>query len=171
VIPLFREQIKAGGPITLTHPDVTRYFMTIPEAARLVLLAGSYAEGGEVFMLKMGQPVRIYDFARRMVELSGLSVRAAGNPTGEIELKYIGLRPGEKLFEELFINALEMKAPHPKIMCARETMFSQIEIARMLHELSAAVEINDAVAVRQIIRKWVAGYHTHTESRGLNGAS
>ena len=171
VIQLFREQIKAGGPITLTHPDVTRYFMTIPEAARLVLVAGSYAEGGEVFMLKMGQPVRIYDFARRMVELSGLSVRDACNPAGEIELKYIGLRPGEKLFEELFIDAHSLRTPHPKIMCAEEAMFSQIEIARMLHDLSAAIDINDAVAVRQIIRKWVDGYHTRAPSRDLSAAS
>ncbi len=171
VIPLFREQIKAGGPITLTHPDVTRYFMTIPEAARLVLVAGSYAEGGEIFMLKMGQPVRIYDVARRMVDLSGLSVRDARNPAGEIELKYIGLRPGEKLFEELFIDAHSMRTPHPKIMCAEEAMFSQFEIARMLHDLSAAIDINDAPGVRQIIRNWVDGYHTYAPSRELSAVN
>ncbi|MEP2027104.1 MAG: nucleoside-diphosphate sugar epimerase/dehydratase [Paracoccaceae bacterium] len=171
VIPLFREQIKAGGPITLTHPDVARYFMTIPEAARLVLLAGAYAVGGEVFILMMGQPVRILDIAKRMVELSGLSVRDANNPNGDIEINYIGLRPGEKLFEEMFIGARAMKTPHPKIMSAIETASSQLEVARMLHDLSAAIEANNAAAVRRVIRNSVMGYNCEPRCLKLTAVS
>src|SRR5690606_22707192 len=104
VVPLFRSQIEAGGPITLTHADITRYFMTIPEAAQLVIQAGAMAEGGEVFVLDMGQPVRIIDLALRMIELSGRTVRDAGRPDGDIEVQITGLRPGEKLYEELLIG-------------------------------------------------------------------
>jgi FlaA1/EpsC-like NDP-sugar epimerase len=160
VIPLFQDQIKSGGPVTLTHADVTRYFMTIPEAARLVLLAGSYAEGGEVFVLDMGKPVRILDLARRMVEMSGLTVRDKKNPSGDIELKFTGLRPGEKLYEELLIDARTLPTPHPKILRAKEDKLSEIEVARMLRDIATAVEKNDAVAVRQVVSEWVDGYHT-----------
>ena len=105
VVPKFREQIKQGGPITITHPDITRYFMTIPEAAQLVIQAGAMAEGGEVFLLDMDKPVKITQLASRMVELSGQKLRDENNPEGDIEMKIIGLRPGEKLFEELFYGS------------------------------------------------------------------
>src|SRR6185436_17975724 len=104
VVPLFRRQIQAGGPITITHPDVIRYFMLIPEAAQLVIQAGAMARGGEVFVLDMGDPVRIADLARTMLRLSGLSERTADNPAGEIEIRCVGLRKGEKLYEELLIG-------------------------------------------------------------------
>ena len=159
VIPLFREQIKAGGPITLTHTDVTRFFMTIPEEARLVLLAGSYAEGGEVFVLDMGEPVRILDLARRMIGQSGLRLRDDENPDGDIEIRFTGLRPGEKLFEELLIDARNLPTPHPKIMRAQEIKLSELEMARLVRDLTAAIELNDKNAVREIVRASVDGYH------------
>jgi FlaA1/EpsC-like NDP-sugar epimerase len=112
VVPLFRKQIEAGGPVTLTDPDVTRYFMSIPEAAQLVLQAGAMAEGGEVFVLDMGQPVRIIDLARRMIELSGRRVRDETNPEGDIEITVTGLRPGEKLYEELLIGDNPLPTAH-----------------------------------------------------------
>jgi FlaA1/EpsC-like NDP-sugar epimerase len=120
VVPLFREQIRAGGPVTLTHAEVTRYFMTIPEAAQLVIQAGAMAKGGEVFVLDMGQPVKIYDLAKRMVELSGLSVKNLQTGTGDIEIVVTGLRPGEKLYEELLIGENPTSTTHPRIMMARE---------------------------------------------------
>ena len=120
VVPLFSKQIRAGGPITLTHPDITRYFMTIPEAAQLVLQAGSMGESGSVFVLDMGEPVRIQDLARRMVHLHGLTVREPEQPDGDIEIRITGLRPGEKLYEELLIGDDALPTPHPRIMRARE---------------------------------------------------
>jgi FlaA1/EpsC-like NDP-sugar epimerase len=120
VIPKFRAQIKNGGPITLTHPDVTRYFMTIPEAAQLVIQAAGLANGGEVFVLEMGSPVKIYDLARRMINLSGRSVKDELNPDGEIEIKIVGLSPGEKLHEELFLSKANRPTRHPKISYAIE---------------------------------------------------
>ena len=158
VIPLFQAQIKAGGPITLTHREVTRYFMTIPEAARLVMLAGTYASGGEVFVLDMGEPVRIFDLARRMVELSGLTVRDAENPDGDIEIEVSGLRPGEKLYEELLIGEDTLPTPHPKILRAQEGCLSEIEMARAIRELTAATERRDGEAVRGVIERTVDGY-------------
>ena len=158
VIPLFRKQIAAGGPVTLTHQDVTRYFMTIPEAARLVLLAGSYAEGGEVFVLDMGQPVKIRDLAARMIELSGLTVKDDANPRGDIEIALTGLRPGEKLYEELLIDAKTLPTPHPKILRAEEQHLSEIETARIVQGLTAALAQNDSTGVREVVQTWVAGY-------------
>ena len=160
VIPLFRKQIAAGGPITLTHRDVTRFFMTIPEAARLVLLAGSYAEGGEVFVLDMGQPVKIRDLAARMVELSGLTVKDKKNPTGDIAIELTGLRPGEKLYEELLIDAETLPTPHPKILRAEEDHLSEIETARIVQGLTSALKKHDSFAVRKVVETWVVGYHT-----------
>ena len=120
VVPLFRKQIKDGGPITLTHADITRYFMTIPEAAQLVIQAGAMAMGGDVFVLDMGEPVRIIDLARRMVELSGLAVLDDANPDGDIAMEVTSLRPGEKLYEELLIGDNPMPTTHPRIMRAEE---------------------------------------------------
>jgi FlaA1/EpsC-like NDP-sugar epimerase len=120
VVPLFRRQIKAGGPVTVTHEDITRYFMTIPEAAQLVIQAGAMAHGGEVFVLNMGDPVKIVDLARRMIELSGLSVRNNDNPEGDIAIEIVGLRPAEKLYEELLIGDNPQSTAHPRIMTARD---------------------------------------------------
>ncbi|OGQ57681.1 MAG: capsular biosynthesis protein, partial [Deltaproteobacteria bacterium RIFCSPLOWO2_02_FULL_53_8] len=124
VVPLFRGQLASGGPLTVTHPEVTRYFMTIPEAAQLVLHAGAMATGGDVFVLDMGEPVRIMDLARRMVALSGLTVRDAANPGGDIEIAITGLRPGEKLYEELLIGDNPSPTAHPRIMKAHEDCLS-----------------------------------------------
>jgi FlaA1/EpsC-like NDP-sugar epimerase len=120
VVPLFRRQIAAGGPVTLTHPEITRYFMTIPEAAQLVIQAGSMGQGGEVYVLDMGQPVKIIDLARRMIHLSGLEVRDEENPNGDIAIEVTGLRPGEKLYEELLIGDNVEGTSHPLIMRAYE---------------------------------------------------
>ena len=124
VVPLFRKQIAAGGPITLTHPEIIRYFMTIPEAAQLVLQASSLANGGDVFLLDMGEPVRIKDLAEQMLRLGGLSIRDACNPDGDIEIVCTGLRPGEKLYEELLIEAESEPTLHPLIYRAQERLLS-----------------------------------------------
>lgn len=137
VVPLFRRQIAAGGPITLTHPEITRYFMTIPEAAQLVIQAGAMGQGGDVFVLDMGQPVRIIDLARRMVHLSGLSVRDEANPDGDIEIRVTGLRPGEKLYEELLIGGEVEPTPHPRIMRSREHMIPWDQLQTMLAGIDA----------------------------------
>src|SRR5690606_7920525 len=121
VVPLFREQIRQGGPVTVTHPDIIRYFMTIPEAAQLVLQAGSLGTGGEVFVLDMGEQVRIDDLARKMIRLMGCEVRDEKNPDGDIEIVYTGLRPGEKLYEELLIGDNPEATSHPRIMKASES--------------------------------------------------
>ncbi len=158
VIPLFKQQIEAGGPITLTHEDVTRYFMTIPEAARLVLLAGCYAEGGDVFVLDMGEPVKIRDLAVQMIEHSGNTIRNADNPNGDIEIRVTGLRPGEKLYEELLIDADNLPTPHPKILRARENTLTTRELMNVLTQLVVTLETGDVGALRQLLSRWVEGY-------------
>jgi FlaA1/EpsC-like NDP-sugar epimerase len=158
VVPLFRKQIETGGPVTLTHPDVTRYFMTIPEAAQLVLQAGAMGEGGEVFLLDMGQPVRIIELARRMIELSGRTVLDEHNPDGDIEIMITGLRPGEKLFEELLIGDDPLSTAHPRIMKARENFLSWKELAPRLVTLEAATRRNDVEIARGILQQLVSGY-------------
>lgn len=164
VIPLFQSQIAAGGPVTVTHDDVTRYFMTIPEAARLVLLAGSFARGGDVFVLDMGQPVKIRDLAQSMIELSGLRVRDEENPEGDIEINVTGLRPGEKLYEELLIGGDMLTTPHQKILRAQESSISELEMANVVRDLIHAFENNDTVAARAVIERWVDGYQRPMES-------
>ncbi len=155
VIPLFKEQIARGGPVTLTHGDVTRYFMTISEAARLVLLAGSFARGGDVFVLDMGDPVPIKRLARQMIEGAGYTVRDRNNPTGEIEIEVTGLRPGEKLHEELLISADMLTTPHNKILRAQESFLSELEMATALKDLRRAVETRDVDAAKAVIDRWV----------------
>uniref|UniRef100_UPI0040486B46 polysaccharide biosynthesis protein n=2 Tax=Yoonia sp. TaxID=2212373 RepID=UPI0040486B46 len=157
VIPLFQEQIQKGGPVTLTHPDVTRYFMTIPEAARLVLVAGSFANGGDVFVLDMGKPIAIFDLARQMINVSGYTVRDADNPDGDIEIKITGLRPGEKIYEELLIGEGKTTTQHPKIWQAREDFLSEIEVAAALKGIRAAVAGQDDTALRELVARWVEG--------------
>lgn len=159
VLPLFESQIQRGGPVTVTHSEVTRFFMTIPEAARLVLLAGAYASGGDVFVLDMGEPMKIIDIARRMIELSGRTVQDE-NGVGDIEIRVVGLRPGEKLYEELLIDENSMRAtPHAKILRAEEVMLSQIEVASMLRDLDTALELSDTAALRALVKAHVDGYH------------
>ena len=158
VIPLFKEQIANGGPVTVTHPEVTRYFMTIPEAASLVLLAGSYSEGGEVFVLDMGKPIKIINLARRMIELSGRTILDAENPDGEIELITTGLRPGEKLYEELLIGENTLPTPHPKILRAKEKYLTEKEMRKVLKQLKLGVENLDIDAIRATLHKYVEGY-------------
>ena len=160
VLPLFQKQIACGGPVTVTHKDVTRFFMTIPEAARLVLLAGAYAKGSDVFVLDMGEPQKIIDIARRLITLSGRKVKDMETGEGDIEIKVTGLRPGEKLYEELLINDDSLlSTPHAKILRAQEGMLSQIEIAAMLRELQGAITDADSVRLRKLIAARVEGYH------------
>jgi FlaA1/EpsC-like NDP-sugar epimerase len=158
VVPLFRKQIKNGGPITLTHADITRYFMTIPEAAQLVIQAGAMGQGGDVFVLDMGQPVKIIDLARRMVELSGLTVRDELRPDGDIEFAVTGLRPGEKLFEELLIGDNPKPTQHPRIMKAHEQFLPWPALEQKLNALSIAMSVNDVPVIRAILKYLVSGY-------------
>ncbi|MGB2817242.1 MAG: nucleoside-diphosphate sugar epimerase/dehydratase, partial [Burkholderiaceae bacterium] len=164
VVPLFRRQIESGGPVTVTHPDVTRYFMTIPEAAQLVLQAGAMGEGGEVYVLDMGEPVRIVELAARMIELSGRSVRDTDNPGGEIEIAITGLRPGEKLYEELLIGDNPSPTAHARIMKAHESYLGWSELRPWLSELEACIERNDADGTLAILRELVSGYQPATEN-------
>jgi FlaA1/EpsC-like NDP-sugar epimerase len=163
VVPLFREQIKNNGPITLTHADMTRYFMTIPEAAQLVIQAGAMGQGGDVFVLDMGQPVKIIDLARRMVELSGLTVRDEQRPDGDIELNVTGLRPGEKLYEELLIGDNPQPTQHQRIMKAQEQFLSWPLLEPKLNELSLAMSVNDVSLIRGLLQQMVSGYQPSGE--------
>ncbi|MGP5469750.1 polysaccharide biosynthesis protein [Pseudomonas helleri] len=163
VIPLFHKQIKAGGPLTVTHPKITRYFMTIPEAAQLVIQAGSMGQGGDVFVLDMGEPVRIVELAEKMIHLSGLSVRSDKNLHGDIEIEFTGLRPGEKLYEELLIGDNVIATQHPMIMCANEDMLSWSELKQKLEQLLDAVDQDDYPRVRQLLRETVSGYSPEGE--------
>ena len=163
VVPLFREQIKNGGPITLTHADITRYFMTIPEAAQLVVQAGAMGKGGDVFVLDMGQPVKIIDLARRMVELSGMTVRDELHPDGDIELTVTGLRPGEKLYEELLIGDNPKPTQHPRIMKAHEQFLSWTDLEQKLNALSIAMSVNDVPVIRGMLQELVSGYQPSGE--------
>ena len=158
VVPLFRQQIAQNGPITLTHADITRYFMTIPEASQLVMQAGAMAQGGDVFVLDMGEPVRIYDLACRMVELSGLRVRNEANPHGDIEIRITGLRPGEKLYEELLIGDGAQPTSHPRIMKAQEAYLPWQQLEAELHALQSAMNRVDMQTVRALLLKLVSGY-------------
>ncbi|MEJ5991378.1 nucleoside-diphosphate sugar epimerase/dehydratase [Ramlibacter sp. PS3R-8] len=160
VVPMFRQQVANGGPLTVTDPRVTRYFMTIPEAAQLVLQAGAMGAGGDVFVLDMGQPVRVMDLARRIIELSGLRVRDADNPQGDIEIVVIGLRPGEKLYEELLIGDHPEGTSHPRIMRAREDFVPWPELSASLDELWAATQANDVERIRAILGQRVIGYES-----------
>jgi FlaA1/EpsC-like NDP-sugar epimerase len=163
VVPKFRQQIREGGPITLTHPDITRYFMTIPEAAQLVIQAGAMTDGGDVFLLDMGQSVRIIDLARRMIELSGLTVKDDANPEGDIEIEITGLRPGEKLFEELLIGDNPAPTPHQRIMKANEDFIPWPIMRTEIDALDAILRTNDVEMIRQKIRTLIVGFKPENE--------
>jgi FlaA1/EpsC-like NDP-sugar epimerase len=163
VVPLFRRQIQAGGPITITHPDIVRYFMLIPEAAQLVIQAGAMSRGGEVFVLDMGEPVRIADLARSMIRLSGLTEKTAERPDGQIEIKAVGLRPGEKLFEELLIGDNVSPSGHPRILCARERHIDPALLDKMLASLRQACESNDTESMLRQMRNLVPEFRPADE--------
>jgi FlaA1/EpsC-like NDP-sugar epimerase len=158
VVPLFREQIKRGGPITVTDPEILRYFMTIPEAVELVIQAGAMGKGGDVFVLDMGKPIRILDLAEKMIRLSGLKLKDKLNPDGDIEIKFTGLRPGEKLYEELLIGGNVSKTGNPMILRAKEEMLAWGDLKLILDELELAVDSGDQVKLRQLLLKAVPGF-------------
>jgi FlaA1/EpsC-like NDP-sugar epimerase len=158
VVPLFREQIKRGGPVTVTHRDIIRYFMTIPEASQLVLQAGAMGKGGDVFVLDMGEPVRIVDLARRMVQLMGLSIKDNANADGDIEITYTGLRPAEKLYEELLIGQNVTSTDHPRIMRAMEHHLTWAQTKVILQELGEAADALECDRARELLMKAVAEY-------------
>ena len=158
VVPKFRQQLKDGGPITLTHAEITRYFMTIPEAAQLVIQAGSMAEGGEVFVLDMGQPVKIIDLAKSMIELTGLTLKDVSNPEGDIEIEITGLRPGEKLYEELLIGDDPKQTSHPRIMKANERFLDWPSLEIQLDALNQALLVNDVEQMLVVLQDLVTGY-------------
>nr|WP_207797105.1 nucleoside-diphosphate sugar epimerase/dehydratase [Shimia abyssi] len=158
VIPLFQEQIARGGPLTLTHRDTTRYFMTAQEAVQLVLHAGTFASGGEIFVLDMGKPMPIYDLARQIIEANGYTVRDSANPNGDIEIEIAGLRPGEKLHEELITNTPLQPTQHPKIMIAVDVGLPEIHVAAVIRAIRTAVASGDKKACTDIAVRWVDGY-------------
>ncbi len=170
VAPLFSAQIAAGGPITLTHPEVTRYFMTITEAAQLVIQAGAMAEGGDVFVLDMGEPVRIYDLAVKMINLSGLLLKDKAHPHGDIEIKVTGLRPGEKLYEELLIGDNPRPTQHPKIMKAHEEFLSWGDLQQELEKLKVALDTSEDKLTASMLKKLVPGYKPNDDAEiGMGG--
>ena len=159
VVQRFRNQIRRGGPVTVTHKEITRFFMSIPEATQLVLQASAMASAGEVFVLDMGEPIRIVDLARNMIRLSGMTVRDGENPSGDIEITYVGLRPGEKLYEELFVGEGAAPTPHPRIKMAKERALSLQDLDVHLGALARAIAANDAVSIRLILGELIAPEH------------
>ncbi len=158
VIPLFKEQIKSGGPVTVTHPEITRYFMTISEAAELVIQASAMATGGDLFVLDMGEPVKITDLAANMIRLSGFTVRGPDHLDGDIEIRFVGLRPGEKLYEELLISNTASKTEHPRIMKATEQGLESKELINLTEQLKISCDLNNAILAKQLIQKMVTNY-------------
>ena len=163
VVPKFREQIRAGGPLTITHPEITRYFMSVSEAAQLVIQASALANGGDVFLLDMGEPVRIIDLAHRIVMLSGLRVRETPNGVGDIEIKVTGLRPGEKLYEELLIGDNPEVTIHPRIMKSNEDFIPYDNLERELKKLQEFIDQRDFNRIESFLVKFVSGYQAHID--------
>lgn len=169
VVPLFKEQISRGGPVTVTHPNITRYFMTIPEASKLVLLAGFFSGGGDTFVLDMGEPVKIVDLAKRMIELLGYSCKDAGNPNGDIAIDFVGLRPGEKMYEELIFHQSELvETPHEKIFRVKEQAVSETNIQNIVEQIDLALQQHEEALVIRLINENVEGFHWNL---ALNKAS
>ena len=163
VVPLFRQQIKKGGPVTVTHRNITRYFMSIPEAVQLVLQASSMAKGGDVFVLDMGDPIRILDLAYRMIHLSGLKPIDNDNPDGDIQINFTGLRPGEKLYEELLIGDDVVQSKHPRIMQAREEKLKTEEILKFIEMIKKSRDLQDETIIKNLLLEYVKGYTTEFE--------
>ena len=166
VVPLFREQIASGGPVTVTHPEITRYFMTIPEAAQLVLQATGMSKGGEVFVLDMGEPVKLVDLARQMVELSGCTVRDSQKPDGDIAITFTGLRPGEKLYEELLLSEMDQPTGHPLIRQANEKSLEQSVLTELLAQLNQCLDAWDPKRAIELLQELVSEYSTN-QGNGL----
>jgi len=162
-IPLFQKQIKEGGPVTVTHPEVIRYFMSIPEAAELVIQAGAMGEGGDVFVLDMGEPVNIYEIAKRLVNLSGMELKDEDNPEGDIEIIFTGLRPGEKLYEELLIGDNVTATKHSQILRAQEDFLSKVKLEHFLSLLKEAEESGDVKSLKKILEEVVIGFTPEDE--------
>ena len=162
VVPLFRKQIKKGGPVTVTHRNITRYFMTIPESVQLVLQAGAMAKGGDVFVLDMGDPIKIIDLAYKMIHLSGLQPIDNENPDGDIRIEYTGLRPGEKLYEELLVGNNVFQSEHPRIMQAKEKKLPLDEVMKCIKAIKLAREKQDEILVKELLLKYVDGYTSDT---------
>ena len=160
-----RRQIEEGGPVTVTHPEVTRYFMSIPEAVQLILQAGAMGEGGDVFVLDMGEPVRIADMAQNMIRLAGRTVRDSSNPQGDIEVVFTGMRPGEKLFEELVIGAELVATTHPSVLRAREQFMPWVELEHHLQRLEAAVSQHSHADVRRLVMQPTTGREAGAPAR------
>jgi len=160
VVPLFRQQIKRGGPVTVTHRNITRYFMSIPEAVQLVLQAGAMAKGGDVFVLDMGEPIKILDLAYKMIHLSGLTPIDNENPDGDIKIKFTGLRPGEKLYEELLIGNNVVQSEHLRIMQAREDKLSMDTILQCINIIKEARDLQDENIVKKLLLEHIVGYST-----------
>jgi len=167
VIPLFKKQIREGGPLTVTHANVVRYFMTIPEAVELVIQAGAMGKGGDVFVLNMGEPVRIYDLAVKMIKLSGLEVKDKNNPKGDIEIKYTGLRPGERLYEELLVDSNILLTDNKLIMRAQEEMMEWKKLKPLLNELQEAAKNIDHERIRQLLKQIVPEFEPQFSSELL----
>jgi len=163
VIPLFKEQIKRGGPVTVTDPEMLRYFMSIPEAVELVIQAGAMAKGGDVFVLDMGEPIRILDLAKKMIRLSGLRLKDKLNPDGDIEIEFTGLRPGEKMYEELLIGGNVSKTDNPMILRAEEEMLIWDDLKLIIDELEAAIDRGDQFKLRQLLIKAVPGFKPQSD--------
>jgi len=167
VVPVFRQQIKNGGPITVTDPRITRYFMTIPEAAQLVIQAGAMGNGGDVFVLDMGKPVKILDMAQRMVHLSGLTVRDENNPVGDIDIVFSGLRPGEKLYEELLIGDNVTPTEHPRIQRANEHMLAIDVVGSLVDNIDIACQANDSEGLRFLLLNAVSEFQPQCGNEDL----
>jgi FlaA1/EpsC-like NDP-sugar epimerase len=167
VLPVFKEQIRNGGPITVTAPRITRFFMTIPEAAQLVIQAGAMGEGGDVFVLDMGEPVQILEMAKKMIHLSGLSVRDEANPNGDIEISFTGLRPGEKLYEELLIGNNVSLTNHPRVRRANEKFISLTEVENLVHKIEQACEQNDSETLRKLLVKSISEFEPQCGNEDL----
>jgi FlaA1/EpsC-like NDP-sugar epimerase len=163
VVPLFQEQIRKGGPITLTHQDIIRYFMTIPEAAQLVIQAGAMGQGGDVFVLDMGEPVRIYDLAKRMIKLSGLQLKDHPHVEGDIEIQITGLRPGEKLYEELLIGDDVLPTQHTRILRAQETELPLVTLMAYIQQFEALIAQQNAEHARQLLQNVVQEFKPQCE--------
>ena len=168
VVPLFRDQIKKGGPLTVTHRNITRYFMSIPEASQLVLQAGAMAKGGDVFVLDMGEPIKIIDLAYKMIHLSGLIPIDNENPDGDIRIEYTGLRPGEKLYEELLIGSDVIQSEHPRIMQAIEKRLDMDTVLFCINTIKEARDKQDERIIKELLLKHVDGYTSEISEKTLN---
>jgi FlaA1/EpsC-like NDP-sugar epimerase len=163
-IPLFQQQIKEGGPVTVTHPVVIRYFMSIPEAAELVIQAGAMGDGGDVFVLDMGEPVKIIELAERLINLSGMELKNENNPEGDIEIIFTGLRPGEKLYEELLIGDNVSTTVHKQILRANEEFIVKEELDKYINLLKEAEKNGDVVALKKILKEVIHGFNPEATS-------